>query len=139
MPAFADSDKLYAEDAILLEGMRFYAYHGVNPEERTLGQRFTVDVALAVDLRRAGERDDLAATVSYSDVFKLVRRIVEGEPRNLIEAVAEAIATAILAAFPPVERVTVTVRKPEAPLRGAMLDAAAVRITRWRDAGNDQA
>lgn len=122
------------QDEILLEGMRFYAYHGVNPEERSLGQRFTVDVALAVDLRRAGKSDDLAATVSYSDVYKLVRRIVEGKPRNLLEAVAEATAAAILAEFPQSEQVTVTVRKPEAPLKGAMLDAAAVRITRARAA-----
>jgi dihydroneopterin aldolase len=121
-----------ATDEILLEGMRFYAYHGVNPEERVLGQRFTVDVALAVDLRRAGERDDLADTVSYSAVYKLVRGIVEGEPRNLIEAVAESIAARILANHPPVARVTVTVRKPEAPLRGAILDAAGVRMTRSR-------
>ena len=123
-------------DEILLEGMRFYAFHGVNPEERALGQRFTVDVALAVDLRRAGQSDDLADTVSYSDVFKLVRRIVEGEPRNLIEAVAEELATAILAGFAPVSRVTVTVRKPEAPLKGAMLDAAGVRLTRSRTDGD---
>jgi 7,8-dihydroneopterin aldolase/epimerase/oxygenase len=119
-------------DQILLEGMRFYAYHGVNPEERTLGQRFTVDVSLGVDLRRAGESDDLDDTVSYSAVYKLVRGIVEGEPRNLIEAVAEAIAARILGEYPPVARVTVTVRKPEAPLKGAILGAAGVRITRDR-------
>ena len=119
-------------DEILLDGMQFYAYHGVNPEERILGQRFSVDVAMAVDLRRAGQSDDLADTVSYSEVYRLVRRIVEGEPRNLIEAVAEGIARAILDGFPAVAHVTVTVRKPEAPLRGAILDAAAVRITRAR-------
>jgi dihydroneopterin aldolase len=38
----------------------------------------------------------------------------------------------ILAEFPAVERVTVTVRKPEAPITGAMLDAAGVRIARVR-------
>jgi dihydroneopterin aldolase len=121
-----------APDEILLEGMRFYAYHGFNPEERVLGQRFVVDVVLAVDLRQAGRSDDLADTVSYSAVYKLVRRIVEGEARNLIEAVAEEIATAILAKHEPVARVTVTVRKPEVPMKGAMLDAAGVRITRDR-------
>src|SRR3954451_21983275 len=119
-------------DEILLERMRFYAYHGVNPEERALGQRFTVDAVMAVDLRRAGQSDDLADTVSYSAVYKLVRGIVEGEPRNLIEAVAEAIAAAILTGFPPVARVTVTVRKPEVPMKGSMIDAAGVRITRSR-------
>ena len=128
-----------ATDEILLEGMRFYAYHGVNPEERALGQRFTVDVALALDLRRAGQSDDLADTVSYSAVYKLVRRLVEGEPRKLIEAVAEEVAAEILAGFPTIERVTVTVRKPEAPLKGSMLDAAGVRIARSRADGSDRA
>ena len=126
-------------DEILLEGMRFYAYHGVNAEERALGQRFLVDVVMAVDLRRPGQSDDLADTVSYSDVYKVVRGIVEGEPRNLIEAVAEEIAAAILTEFPPVARVTVTVRKPEVPMKGSLLDAAGVRITRWQANGSDRA
>src|SRR5918992_6150404 len=90
---------LAGTDEILLEGMRFYAYHGVNPEERALGQRFSVDVVLGVDLRRAGQSDNLADTVSYSAVYKLVRQIVEGQPRQLIEAVAEEIAAAILMEF----------------------------------------
>ena len=125
-------------DEILLEGMRFYAYHGVNPEERALGQRFTVDVVLAVDLHRAGQSDDLAHTVSYSAVYKVVRAIVEGEPRQLIEAVAEEVASAILTGFPPVEQVTVTVRKPAAPMKGSLLDAAGVRIVRSRAGGGDR-
>src|SRR5215211_8395558 len=94
------SSNISGTDEILLEGMRFYAYHGVNPEERSLGQRFIVDVVLAVDLRRAGQSDELANTVSYSAVYKVVRGIVEGEPRQLIEAVAEKIARAILADYP---------------------------------------
>jgi dihydroneopterin aldolase len=132
----ATRDAALPPDEILLEGMRFYAFHGVNAEERRLGQRFTVDVALAVDLRKAGVSDDLDDTVSYSDVYKLVRSTVEGKPRNLIEAVAEDLAAGILDRFPAVAQATVTVRKPEAPLRGAMLDAAGVRITRRRDDGS---
>src|SRR3712207_3411860 len=96
MPRHSPTDNTPTSDEILLEGMRFYAYHGVNPEERALGQRFTVDVVLAVDLRPAGRSDDFGDTVSYSAVYKLVRRIVEGEPRNLIEAVGEQIAAEIL-------------------------------------------
>ena len=57
-------DSASATDEIFLKGMRFYAYHGVNPEEQALGQRFTVDVVLAVDLRRAGQSDELANTLS---------------------------------------------------------------------------
>lgn len=120
------------QDVIFLEGLRFYGYHGVNPEERVLGQRFVVDVEIAVDLHQAGQSDELGDTISYSDLYKLVRRVVEGEPRNLLEAVAEAITSEVFRAFPPVVAVTVMVRKPEAPLKGAMLDAAGVRITRTR-------
>lgn len=125
-------DETALPDEILLEGMRFYGYHGVHPEEQRLGQRFAVDVALAVSLRRAGEDDDLEATVSYSAAYAEIRRVVEGEPRNLIEAVAEEIAAALLALDHRVQRVRVRVAKPEAPVKGAILDTVAVRITRWR-------
>lgn len=122
-------------DEILLEGMRFYGYHGVHPEERRLGQRFVVDVALAVSLHRAGESDDLEQTVSYSAAYAEIRRVVEGEPRQLIEAVAEEIAATMLALDERVQRVRVRVAKPEAPVRGSVLDTVAVRITRWRRTG----
>jgi 7,8-dihydroneopterin aldolase/epimerase/oxygenase len=137
MPDQFVPDSASISDEILLEGMRFYAYHGVNPEEQALGQRFLVDVALAVDLRPAGLSDELANTVSYSAVYKVVRGIVEGEPRQLIEAVAEEIAAAILTKFPRVARIAVTVRKPEAPMKGSMLDAAGVRIRRSRSGRSD--
>lgn len=120
-------------DEVFLEGLRFYAYHGVNPEERAQGQRFVVDVRLATELRAAGRTDDLARTINYSTVYKLVRDIVQGSPRDLIETVAEEIAAALLAAFPTASRVSVTVRKPEVALKGAILDAAGVRIVRTRE------
>lgn len=121
-------------DEIFLEGVRFYAFHGVNPEERVQGQRFIVDVRLASDLRGASRTDDLSSTINYSAVYKRVKSIVEGSPRELIETLAEDIATALLTDFPAATAVTVTVRKPEVALKGAMLDAAGVRIHRTREA-----
>ena len=126
-------------DDVFLDGLRFYAYHGVNPEERAQGQRFVVDVRLATDLRAAGRTDDLARTINYSAVYKRVRAIVEGPPRQLIEAVAEEIAAALLADFPSAGAVTVTVRKPEVALKGAMLEAAGVRVHRARGPAKDEA
>ena len=120
-------------DEVFLEGLQFYAYHGVNPEERVLGQRFLVDVTIAADLRAAGASDDLTQTVSYSAAFKLVRAIVEGEPKDLIEAVAEAIANRLLESFPRADSVMVAVRKPEVALKGSILAAAGVRIRRTRE------
>jgi 7,8-dihydroneopterin aldolase/epimerase/oxygenase len=120
-------------DEVFLEGLHFYAYHGVNPEERSQGQRFVVDVRIAADLRDAGRSDDLTRTISYSAVYRLVRGIVEGEPRSLIEAVAEEVAATILREFAAARSVAVTVRKPGVAIKGAILDAAGVRIVRSRD------
>ncbi len=120
-------------DEIFLEGVRFYAYHGVNPEEQAQGQRFIIDIGVTTNLRRAGMTDDLSHTVNYSAVYKRVKAIVEGPPRNLIEVVAEEIATALLEDFSAAMTVTVTIRKPEVALKGAMLDAAGVRIRRTRE------
>lgn len=116
-------------DKIILEGMEFYGYHGVNSEERTQGQRFVVDLELTADLARAGKSDDLSETVNYAAVFKVTKGIVEGEPRNLIEAVAESLASEILSRF-PVEAVRVRVRKPWAPIKGSHLEFVAVDILR---------
>jgi dihydroneopterin aldolase len=116
-------------DTIFLEGMQFYGYHGVNPEERSLGQRFLVDIELTTTLQAVGRSDKLEDTINYSAVYQRVRAIVEGPPRSLIEAVAEEIAMTLLNEF-PTTRVIVTVRKPEVALRGATLAAAGVRIVR---------
>jgi len=115
-------------DKIMLEGMELYGYHGTRPEEKTLGQRFIVDVELFLDLRQAGETDNLDYTVNYAQVFELVQSIVCGRSRQLIESVAEAIAGALLAQF-PVDEVLVRVKKPQAPLPG-MFAWAAVEIGR---------
>lgn len=44
-------------DKIILNGCRFYGYHGAFVEEQTLGQIFVVDLELAVDLTRASQSD----------------------------------------------------------------------------------
>ncbi len=118
-------------DQILLQGMQFYGYHGVNPEERVLGQRYIVDLIADLDLSGAGESDRLEDTVSYSHIYRTVRAVVEGEPRNLLESAAEDIAARVLAEF-PVNAVSVTVKKPNPPVRGSSIDMAAVRIRRER-------
>jgi len=118
-------------DRIVLTGLTFYGYHGVRPEERALGQRFVVDLALEMDLRPAGESDDLALTASYSEIYRAVREVVEGPPRNLLETVAEGIAEATLAAS-GAQVVHVRVAKPWAPIKGNTAGTAAVEIHRRR-------
>jgi 7,8-dihydroneopterin aldolase/epimerase/oxygenase len=121
-------------DRILLESMVFHGRHGTLPAERELGQPFVVDVELRLDLRPAGLSDDLARTVDYGQVHRLVREIVEGPPVSLTETVAERIATAILEDHSPVEAVRVKVAKPHVRLDDTVLAGSAVEILRHRDA-----
>ena len=118
-------------DEIRLDGLAFYAYHGCLKEERERGQMFYVDVLFSLDLKDAGERDALGATVNYAEAYERIRAVVEGEPCDLIEAVAERIARALLAAYAPLARVAVTMHKPAAPIAGRFRDVS-VRIERAR-------
>ena len=120
-----------ARDRIHLRGMTFFAYHGVNDSEKKQGQRFVVDVEIVRDLRRPGQTDALDDTVDYSSVFRAVKRVVEGTGRNLIESVAEEVASAILEGY-EVDSVRVVVKKPDVPIEHANLDHAAVEIVRDR-------
>ena len=121
-----------SEDRILLEGMVFFGYHGALPAERELGQRFVVDVELRLDLRAAGLSDDLSRTVDYGAVHESVKKVVEGEPLNLIEAVAERIAATVLENHPPVDTLRVKVAKPDVRLGDTVLGGSAVEVLRHR-------
>ncbi len=123
-----------ATDRIILQGMRFYGYHGVNPEEKAQGQSYLVDLEAEVDLARPGLTDGLEDTVSYTHLYRAIRAIMEGESRNLLERLAQDIADRLLADF-PLEAVTVTVRKPNPPIKGSFIDYAAVSIHRRREGG----
>jgi dihydroneopterin aldolase len=118
------------DDRITLRGMHFLARHGVTLEERLEPQPFDVDVELETDLSTSAASDDLADTIDYSEVFALVGRVVEGESHRLIEALAGAIADAVLATT-TADAVTVRVRKPRAPLPGPF-ETVEASLTRRR-------
>ena len=118
-------------DTIRLCNMPFFARHGVNPEEQALGQRFEVDVELRLDTRPAGQQDDLRLTINYAHVYREVKRLVEEERFNLIEALAETIAMHLGRRFAP-DAVRVCVRKPHAPIQG-VFDYVAIDIERTKD------
>ena len=116
-------------DRIILEAMAFYGYHGVNSEERKVGQPFTVDLQVYGDFRAPGRSDNLEDTVDYSELYRLTKDVVEGEPHNLLEWVAETIAQRILESF-EVTAVAVRVTKPSPPITGAALKGVAVEVYR---------
>ena len=118
-------------DRIILEGMQLYGYHGANPEEKALGQAYIVDLAVELDLSKPGASDRLEDTVSYPQLFRAVQEVLEGESKNLLEATAQAIACKVLAQF-PVTGVRVCLKKPRPPIRGSVIENAAVEIYRTR-------
>tara|TARA_B100001123_G_scaffold145373_1_gene168777 strand:+ start:1025 stop:1408 length:384 start_codon:yes stop_codon:yes gene_type:complete len=125
------SSEFSRDDRIVLEGMRFYGFHGVNPEERVLGQEYVVDLTVEMDLGPAGESDRLEDTVSYAHIYRAVKDVMEGEPKNLLEAAAQAVADRVLTEF-SVDSVGVRVKKPHPPIRGSVIENATVEIYRNR-------
>lgn len=117
-------------DKIFISGAQFYARHGITDEERRLGGRYVVDIELTHDHHRAASSDDLAETISYADVYRVARDVVEGKSFHLIEALAETIAQTLLARF-SAGAVLVRVKKQPPPVEG-IIDSAGVEIYRER-------
>lgn len=116
-------------DKIIARGLTFQGSHGVLPAEKSNKQPFIVDLEIFKDLCPAGMSDNLEDTVSYAEVYAVVKRIVEQESYNLIETLAENIAAAILLRF-PIKGINVRVYKPQAPVEGEF-EYFAVEITRF--------
>ncbi len=118
-------------DRILLHGLAFYGNHGVSPHEKALGQRFLVDVELECSTRAAGLSDSMVDAVDYVGAYEVVRSVMEGESRDLIESVAEDIAARLIDGF-DVSGVRVVIKKPEVAIRGSVLSYVGVEIYRTR-------
>lgn len=119
-------------DQIIIKGLRLFAYHGVNPEEKEQGQNFVFDISLSVNMNRACSSDQVEDTVSYAKVVKTVRRVFTAEKYNLIEKCADVVAKAVLEEYPAVFSVDLTLKKPQAPV-SADFEYMAVHIVRNRN------
>lgn len=121
-------------DKIYIKDLQVYAFHGVNQQEKELGQRFLISLELFLNLKQAGESDDLNNTVNYGQLCIDVEQEFKKETYCLIEKSAEKLAEFILNNYNLVDRVKVLVKKPWAPI-GKPLEYAAVEIDRkWSTA-----
>ena len=114
---------------IRLRQLRFHAYHGVLPEEATLGQRFVLDLECAYHPPSEPWTDELSHTVSYAELCEQIRELCEQRRFKLLESLADAIVERLRAEFPKLEYIRVCLHKPSVPL-AALLDEAAVEL-RW--------
>ena len=120
-------------DGIFITGLVIHAHHGVMRHETKVGQRFVIDLEIALDLAHAAETDKLVDTVSYSSIVEAATHAFTATNFRLVEAAAGAIADEMLASFPRIASVRVTVHKPHAPI-AAIFNDVGVTILRTRGA-----
>ena len=104
-------------DKIIIKGLKLFAYHGVNPEEKEDGQMFVIDLSADLSLDAPCNTDNVDDTVSYAKVIKTVRRVFSAEKYDLIEKAAQVVADAVLEEYKAIQTVTVTLKKPFAPVK----------------------
>ena len=119
-------------DRIFITGLSLHAYHGVVPYEGKVGQTFLLDLVLDIDLAGAARSDKVADTVSYDRVVNCASAAFTAQKYKLIEAAAGHVADAVLAAFPRVVKIAVTIHKPHAPIAATFND---VGVTLERSRG----
>ena len=119
-------------DRIFINGLSLHAYHGVMAYEAKVGQTFNIDLELEINLAAAARTDKVVDTVSYDKVVDCASRAFCDRRCRLIEAAAGQVADAVLAAFPRMRKIKVTIHKPHAPIAATFSDIG-VTIERARD------
>lgn len=115
-------------DRIFIKGLSLHAYHGVMAHEAKVGQSFSIDLELAIDLSDAARSDKVKDTVSYDKVVECASAAFLAQRYRLIEAAAGSVANAVLEHFPRVRAITVTIHKPHAPIAANFADVGVTLI-----------
>lgn len=121
----------FAGDRIILRDLGFYGFHGLFAEEEKLGQRFFIDLECGVDLTAPGDTDAIGHTVSYADIYDVVKSTFDSRRTKLIEALGQNIVSALFARFVDIEWIIIRIRKPEAPI-AMVRGEAAIELHRVR-------
>lgn len=114
------------ESFVSLDGLRFHAFHGVLPQERTVGNDYVVDVRAGYDVSSACLTDEVGDTLNYARMFDIVKAEMT-EPSKLLERVAWRIGEKLMAEFPAITSLTIRLTKQNPPM-GACGDGATVEL-----------
>ena len=118
----------------MITRLALHGRHGALEAERSLGQHFFLDLAITAEIGNALASDQVDDTLHYGQVIKAASAAFNSHPYNLIEAAAAAVADDLLANFPAILKIRVTVHKPSAPVE-AMIDDLAATVERHRNDG----
>jgi dihydroneopterin aldolase len=115
---------------VFVEGLEFYAYHGVSPEERTVGHRYRLDLSMEVDAR-ATVTDDIEDTVNYADAAGRLCALGETTTCHTLERLAELMLSDLMERYPLVTaaRIRLAKRMPPAPF---IAETVGVELSRFR-------
>lgn len=102
---------------LVLQGLRFYAYHGVLPQERIVGAYYTIDLDVDMDFRKALFSDSLKDTINYAAIYQLVESEMK-QPSRLVEHVAGRILQALFTTYPSVSAIHLRLLKDTPPVSG---------------------
>ncbi len=105
--------------------MRFFAYHGVLPQETKVGNHYVVNIRMDADLSLACESDNVVDTINYAIIYELVKAEMQ-KPSKLLEHVAMRIYKSIKTAFPEILNMEVRLRKNNPPIRGDVESAEVI-------------
>ena len=108
---------------ITLHEMRFYAYHGVFPQEQRVGNQFVVELTFWVDVAGSVRSDELEETISYADVYEVVKAEM-AIPSQLLEHVVGRISRRLFEEFPRLSRLSLTLSKRNPPFPGEVRSAS---------------
>lgn len=113
-----------------MDGLEVFARHGVYESERREGNRFRIDLCLYL-VRKRDSDDDSSPAADYEKAVQIAAKVMNGEPKKLVETLAEAIAALLLEEMENVARVRVRLAKLSPPV-GADCAAAGIEIVRER-------
>ena len=114
------------KSTIYIKSLRLHAFHGVLPQERTVGNDYEVTARVNYDIRRAVQTDNVADTLNYAELCRLITEEM-AQPSSLIEHVAGRVARRIFSTFPAANSLTLSITKTNPPM-GADCEGAGVEI-----------
>ena len=109
-----------------MEGMKFYAFHGVLPQENLVGAYYYIDLKIKTDFTRASETDELEGTINYADIHAAVKEEMS-IPSQLLEHVCQRIARRLIHDFPTIETIDLRLNKENPPM-GACTESIGVEV-----------
>ena len=116
---------------IYLKNARFHAYHGVLPQERTVGNNYVVNLVVDYDFTEAMETDELSATINYAELYEIIKEEM-AIPSKLLEHVAGRIGKRLFSEYSAIRQIQLAITKENPPF-GADCDGAGVEVVLTND------